>query len=132
MEIYRGDGTFEKTMGYGKFVEQKKALEGAGCTYTTKKRFCYLSEVLRDDDLEAKLDQAGLAPYEYSTHPETSEEPRGDARDRGQARNRAKKRKKRPRLQPVQGRATASISRRSTASTGNGPGPQGKRPRATP
>ena len=75
VEIYRGDGTFEKTMGYGKFVEQKKALEDAGCTYTTKKRFCYLSEVLRDDDLEAKLDQAGLAPYEYSTHPEASEEP---------------------------------------------------------
>ena len=64
-------------MGYGRFVEQKKALEGAGCTYTTKKRFCYLSEVLRDDDLEAKLDQAGLAPYEYSTHPEASEEPPG-------------------------------------------------------
>ena len=75
VEIYRGDGTFEKTMGYGRFVEQKKALEGAGCTYTTKKRFCYLSEVLRDDDLETKLDQAGLAPYEYSTHPEASEEP---------------------------------------------------------
>ena len=77
VEIYRGDGAFEKTMGYGRFVEQKKALEGAGCTYTTKKRFCYLSEVLRDDDLETKLDQAGLAPYEYSTHPEASEEPPG-------------------------------------------------------
>jgi RNA polymerase sigma factor (sigma-70 family) len=73
VEIYGSDGTFEKTMGYGRFVEQKKALEGAGCTYTTKKRFCYLSEVLRDNDLEAKLDQADLAPYEYSTHPETSE-----------------------------------------------------------
>jgi RNA polymerase sigma factor (sigma-70 family) len=66
VEIYSRDGVFEKTMGYGKFVEQKKALEGAGCTYTTKKRFCYLSEVLLDDDLEARLDQASLAPYEYS------------------------------------------------------------------
>jgi RNA polymerase sigma factor (sigma-70 family) len=66
VEIYRRDGTFEKTMGYGKFVEQKKALENEGCTYTTKKRFCYLSEVLPDDDLEARLEQAGLAPYEYS------------------------------------------------------------------
>ena len=65
VEIYRDDGTFEKTMGYGKFVGQKKALEDSGCTYTTKKRFCYLSEVLSDEDLEAKLDQAGLAPYEY-------------------------------------------------------------------
>jgi len=69
VEIYRGDGTFEKTMGYGKFVGQKKALEDSGCTYTTKKRFCYLSEVLMDEDLEAKLDQAGLAPYEYPAGP---------------------------------------------------------------
>jgi RNA polymerase sigma factor (sigma-70 family) len=75
VEIYGSDGAFEKTMGYGRFVEQKKALEGAGCTYTTKKRFCYLSEVLREDDLEAKLDQASLAPHEYSTQSETSEEP---------------------------------------------------------
>ncbi len=66
VEIYGRDGGFVKTMGYGKFAEQKKALEGAGCTYTTKKRFCYLSEVLLDDDLEAKLDRTGLAPYEYS------------------------------------------------------------------
>ena len=75
VEIYGRDGAFEKTMGYGKFVEQKKALEDAGCTYTTKKRFCYLSEVLWDEDLEAKLNQAGLAPYEYPAHPETPEEP---------------------------------------------------------
>ncbi len=66
VEIYGRDGGFVKTMGYGKFAEQKKTLEGAGCTYTTKKRFCYLSEVLLGDDLEAKLDQAELAPYEYS------------------------------------------------------------------
>ncbi len=65
VEIYSPDGAFEKTMGYGKFVEQKKALEDAGCTYTTKKRFCYLSEVPWGEDLEAKLNQAGLAPYEY-------------------------------------------------------------------
>ena len=130
VEIYRGDGTFEKTMGYGKFVEQKKALEGAGCTYTTKKRFCYLSEVLRDDDLETKLDQAGLAPYEYSTHPEASEEP--PEMHETEENEESGEEKKRPRLQPVQGHATASISRQSTASTGNGPGPQGKRPRATP
>jgi len=44
-------------------------LEDSGCTYTTKKRFCYLSEVLSDEDLEAKLDQAGLAPYEYPAGP---------------------------------------------------------------
>jgi RNA polymerase sigma factor (sigma-70 family) len=75
VEIYRGDGAFEKTMGYGRFVEQKKALEDAGCTYTTKKRFCYLSEVLWDEDLEAKLNQPGLAPYEYPAHPEVPEEP---------------------------------------------------------
>ena len=81
VEIYRGDGTFEKTMGYGKFVGQKKALEDSGCTYTTKKRFCYLSEVLMDEDLEAKLDQAGLAPYEYPCR--NSGKTRGDAGDRG-------------------------------------------------
>jgi RNA polymerase sigma factor (sigma-70 family) len=75
VEIYGRDGVFYRTMGYGKFVEQKKALEEAGCTYTTKKRFCYLSEVLLDDDLEAKLDQAGLAPYEYSAYPETPQQP---------------------------------------------------------
>ena len=73
VEIYARDGAFEKTMGYGKFAERKKALEGAGCTYTTKKRFCYLSEVLLDDDLEAKLDQAELAPYEYSGASQISE-----------------------------------------------------------
>jgi RNA polymerase sigma factor (sigma-70 family) len=65
VEIYSGDGAFEKTMGYGKFVEQKKALEDEGCTYTTKKRFCYLSEVPWGEDLEGQLNQAGLAPYEY-------------------------------------------------------------------
>ena len=65
-------------MGYGKFVEQKKALEGAGCTYTTKKRFCYLSEVLLDDDLEAKLDRTGLAPYEYSGASRSSGRQSGD------------------------------------------------------
>jgi len=75
VEIYGRDGVFYRTMGYGKFVEQKKALEDAGCTYTTKKRFCYLSEVLLDDDLEAKLDQTGLAPYEYSAYPETPQQP---------------------------------------------------------
>ncbi len=75
VEIYGGDGTFEKTLGYARFVEQKKVLEGVGCTYTTKKRFCYLSEVLREDDLEAKWDQAGLAPHEYSTQSKASEEP---------------------------------------------------------
>ncbi len=69
VEIYARDGAFEKTIGYGKFVGQKKALEDSGCTYTTKKRFCYLSEVLWDEDLEAKLDQAGLAPYEYPAGP---------------------------------------------------------------
>ena len=69
VEIYSRDGAFEKTMGYGKFVGQKKTLEDSGCTYTTKKRFCYLSEVLMDEDLEAKLDQAGLAPYEYPGGP---------------------------------------------------------------
>ena len=82
VEIYGRDGAFEKTMGYGKFVEQKKALEDAGCTYTTKKRFCYLSEVLWDDDLEAKLDQAGLAPYEYPAYPETRNSPRRCGRQR--------------------------------------------------
>jgi hypothetical protein len=61
-------------MNYGKFVEQKKALEDAGCTYTTKKRFCYLSEVLLDEDLEAKLNEVGLAPYEYAVPSETPEE----------------------------------------------------------
>jgi RNA polymerase sigma factor (sigma-70 family) len=74
VEIYGRDGGFVKTMGYGKFAEQKKALEGAGCTYTTKKRFCYLTEVLLDDDLEAKMDQAELAPYEYFAYPETSQQ----------------------------------------------------------
>jgi RNA polymerase sigma factor (sigma-70 family) len=71
VEVYGRDGAFKKSMGYGKFVEQKKALEETGCTYTTKKRFCYLSEVLGDEDLEAKLDRAGLAPYEYSAFPQT-------------------------------------------------------------
>jgi RNA polymerase sigma factor (sigma-70 family) len=65
VEIYSRDGAFEKTMGYGKFVEQKKALEDSGYTYTTKKRICYLSEVPWGEDLEAKLNQGGLAPYEY-------------------------------------------------------------------
>lgn len=76
VEIYGGDGALVKTMAYGRFVGQKKVLEEAGCTYTTKKRFCYLSEVLPDDDLEAKLDQACLAPYE---HPSVSEIPEGQA-----------------------------------------------------
>ena len=95
VEIYGRDGAFEKTMGYGKFVEQKKALEDAGCTYTTKKRFCYLSEVLLDEDLEAKLDQAGLAPYEYSAHP-SFRKTCGDAGRQRKAnrRNRAKKAKR--------------------------------------
>jgi len=83
VEIYSPNGTFEKTMAYGKFVEKKKALEDSGYTYTTKKRFCYLSEVPGDVDLEAKLDQAGIAPYEYLVEipeglaetPETGEEP---------------------------------------------------------
>ncbi len=74
VEVYGRDGGFVKTMVYGKFVEQKKALEGADCTYTTKKRFCYLSEVLGDDDFETKLDQAELAPYEYSAYPETPQQ----------------------------------------------------------
>jgi len=74
VEIYGRDGAFEKTMNYGKFVEQKKALEDAGCTYTTKKRFCYVSEVLLDEDLEAKLNEVGLAPYEYVVPSETPEE----------------------------------------------------------
>ena len=73
VEVYARDGTFEKTMGYGKFVQQKKALEESGHTHTTKKRFCYLSEVLMDEDLEARLSQGDLAPYEYLA--ETPEKP---------------------------------------------------------
>ena len=80
VEIYGRDGGFAKTMGYGKFAEQKKALEGAGCTHTTKKRLCYLSEVLLDDDLEAKLDRTGLAPYEYSAYSGTPQSP-GETRE---------------------------------------------------
>ena len=93
VEIYRDDGTFEKTMGYGKFVGQKKALEDSGCTYTTKKRFCYLSEVLWDEDLEAKLDQAGLAPDEYPAGPpqppaEMRETEEGEQKEKGKRRRR--------------------------------------------
>jgi RNA polymerase sigma factor (sigma-70 family) len=64
VEVYASDGSFDKTMTYAKFIEQKKALEDAGCTHTTKKRFCYLSEVLGGDDLEAELNRPDLAPYE--------------------------------------------------------------------
>jgi RNA polymerase sigma factor (sigma-70 family) len=74
VEIYGRDGSFDKTMNYGKFIEQKKSLEDAGCTYTTKKRLCYLSEILPDEDLEAKLNQPDLAPYEYGAHSEFPEE----------------------------------------------------------
>ena len=76
VEIYRRDGAFDRTMNYGKFIEQKKSLEEAGCTFTTKKRFCYLSEVLPDEDLEGKLNQPDLAPYEYVSHPETVQDAR--------------------------------------------------------
>jgi len=65
VEIYARDGTFVKTMGYGKFVGKKKALEESGHTHTTKNRFCYLSEVLMDEDLEARLNEGRFAPYEY-------------------------------------------------------------------
>jgi len=41
-------GAFKKTLDWGAFVEEKKALEDAGCTSTTKKRFCYFSEALWD------------------------------------------------------------------------------------
>ncbi len=73
VEIYSRDGAFEKTMGYGKFVQQKKALEDSGHTYTTKKRLCYLSEVPWGEDLEAKLDHTILAVYEYSGDSEIPE-----------------------------------------------------------
>ncbi len=75
VEVYDRDGAFVKTMGYGKFVEQKKTLEAAGCTYTTKKRFCYLSEFLREEDLEARLNEASVAPYEYQALQGSSERP---------------------------------------------------------
>lgn len=74
VEVYANDGSFDKTMPYAKFIEQKKALEDAGCTYTTKKRFCYLSEVLGGDDVEAELNRPDLAPYEYGTASQTPDE----------------------------------------------------------
>lgn len=76
VEVYGRDGAFEKTMRYGKFVTQKKALEEAGCTYTTKRRLCYLSEVLGDEDVDMSPDRMELAPYEYSTRPEARRQPR--------------------------------------------------------
>ncbi len=83
VEIYRPDGSFERTMAYGKFVEQKKALEHSGHTYTTKKRFSYLSEAQGDEDLEAKLSETNPAPYEYSScsddEPEESADEMQDA-----------------------------------------------------
>lgn len=74
VEVYSSDGAFDKTMPYAKFIEQKKALEDAGCTHTTKKRFCYLSEVLGGDDLEAELNRPELAPYEYGKASQTPDE----------------------------------------------------------
>jgi RNA polymerase sigma factor (sigma-70 family) len=75
VEIYRLDGTFDKTMSYGKFIERKKSLEEEGYTFTTKRRFCYLSEVLPEEDLEARLNQPDLAPHEYAAPSEASKEP---------------------------------------------------------
>lgn len=74
VEVYASDGSFDKTMTYAKFIEQKKALEDAGCTHTTKKRFCYLSEVLGGDDLETELNRPDLAPYEYGKASQTPDE----------------------------------------------------------
>ena len=55
VELYGPDGRFVKVLSYGRFAKQKKELEAAGYAHTTKRRFCYLSDALRDEDLEAKL-----------------------------------------------------------------------------
>ena len=81
VEIYRPDGAFDKTMSYGKFIERKKSLEEEGYTFTTKRRFCYLSEVLPEEDLEAKLNQPDLAPHEYAAHSEASKEEQEEMRE---------------------------------------------------
>ncbi|OPY70732.1 MAG: Sigma-70 region 2 [Syntrophorhabdaceae bacterium PtaU1.Bin034] len=75
VEIYGPGGAFLKTMSYARFIERKKSLEKEGYTYTTKKRFCYLAETLPEEDLEARLNETSMAPYEYRAYGGSSEEP---------------------------------------------------------
>ncbi|OPY03282.1 MAG: Sigma-70 region 2 [Syntrophorhabdus sp. PtaB.Bin184] len=74
VEIFTPAGAFWKTMSYARFIEHKKTLEKEGYTYTTKKRFCYLSEALpEEEDLEARLNETSMAPQEYQAFEGSSE-----------------------------------------------------------
>ncbi len=75
VEIYGPDGAFFKTMSYARFIEQKKSLEKEGYTHTTKKRFCYLAETLPEENLEARLRETTLSPYEYPSYQGSLENP---------------------------------------------------------
>lgn len=44
VEIYNGNGQFERTMNYQEFLIEKKELLSRGRTYTVKSRQCYLSD----------------------------------------------------------------------------------------
>ncbi|MGD0238176.1 MAG: sigma factor [Syntrophorhabdales bacterium] len=64
VELYGPDGRFVKVLSWGSFAKQKKELEAAGYTHTSKRRFCYILEALGDEDLAAKLRENWLFTYE--------------------------------------------------------------------
>ena len=71
VELYGPDGRFVKVLSWGSFAKQKKELEAAGYTYTTKRRFCYILDALGDEDLAANLRENWL----FTCEPEQAEEP---------------------------------------------------------
>lgn len=74
VEIYGPDGSFVKRMSYHRFINQKKELEAAGYTATTKRRVCSLTEALLDKDLSAMLVENPELDYEGG-EPAACEEP---------------------------------------------------------
>jgi hypothetical protein len=86
VELYGPDGRFAKLLSYRRYVQQKKVLEAAGYAANTKRRCCYLSEALQDQDLEAKLrDNPGFTYDTEEGAEEEGEATAGAEQDDGEA-----------------------------------------------